>query len=81
MGPEQVLPLWVKVDLGVMAMKGVLHIPQNFRIGASPLDGLVWFYDISTTVGYLKPNPVVKWLQVLLFNANHSIQHYSFICT
>ena len=23
----------------------------------------------------------VKWLQVLLFNINNSIQHYSFICT
>ena len=23
----------------------------------------------------------VKWLQVLLFNTNYSIQHYSFICT
>ena len=23
----------------------------------------------------------MKWLQVLLFNTNHSIQHYSFICT
>ena len=23
----------------------------------------------------------VKWLQILLFNTNYSIQHYSFICT
>ena len=23
----------------------------------------------------------VKWLQVLLFNTNNSIQHYSFVCT
>ena len=29
MGPKQVLPLWVKVDLGVMAMKGYSSFPKG----------------------------------------------------
>ena len=35
----QVLPLGIKVDLGVIVMKG-WYIPQKFRIGASPSDGV-----------------------------------------
>ena len=38
MGPYQVLPLWVRVDLGVMAMKGILHIPYIFKTEASSSD-------------------------------------------
>ena len=38
-GPFQVLPLWTRVDLGLMAMKRVLHIPESSSItGASAFD-------------------------------------------
>ena len=38
-GPFQVLPLQVRVDLGDMALKGVLQIPQSFIIrGASSVE-------------------------------------------
>ena len=41
-GRYQALPFWARVDLGAMAMKGVLHIPQNSSIaGTSPSDCLV----------------------------------------
>ena len=36
------LPLWVRVDLGVMAMKGELQIPQISEAGVSPLDGVFY---------------------------------------
>ena len=40
--PYKVLPLRASVDLGAMAIKGVLHIPQSSSItGASPSDCLV----------------------------------------
>ena len=61
----------------------------------SYLRGLVWFYGMSTIVGYAMPNPVytyildiydletqvkkVKWFQVLLCITNNSIKHQSFI--
>ena len=35
MGPQQVLELWVREDLGVMAIKGILYTPQFSRIEAS----------------------------------------------
>ncbi len=38
MTPKQVLLLFVRVDLVVMAMKLVLHAPQNSRTGALPFD-------------------------------------------
>ena len=42
----QVLSLWARVDLGAMAIKGVLHIPQSSSItGASPPDCLVIIQD------------------------------------
>ena len=41
-GSYQVLPFQVRVDLGAMAMKGVLHIPQSSSTaGTSPSDCLV----------------------------------------
>ena len=38
--------------------------------------GLVWFYGISTTVGYLMPNPLyiyiyMIWFAVVLWHINH----------
>ena len=33
-----VIPLWVRVELRVMAMKGVLQIPQSSKTEASPSD-------------------------------------------
>ena len=41
MGPKQVLPLRIRVELGVMAMKGVLRVYQNSKIGASLSDNLM----------------------------------------
>ena len=38
MGSLQVLSFWVRVDLGVMSMKGWLHTPLNSRGGAFLLD-------------------------------------------
>ena len=35
------LPLWVRVDLGAIAMKGVFQIPHSSKAGASPLDCLM----------------------------------------
>ena len=32
MGPKQVLPLWVRVDLGVMVMKGYSIFPKAQRL-------------------------------------------------
>ena len=61
------------------------------------LGGLVWFYGISTIVGYLMPNPVfyisnmickhillihtVKWFQVSLCITKNSILHKLFVCS
>ena len=42
------LPLWARVDLGAMAMKGFLHIPQRSNItGTSPSDCLVSYPGYS----------------------------------
>ena len=47
-GPYQVLPLRVKVDLGAMTMKGILHIPQNSNItGGQPSGSLVSYPGYS----------------------------------
>ena len=55
-GPYQVLSRQARVDLGAMAMKGLLRIPQNPSItGTSPSDCLVsypgyllgWVYPAS----------------------------------
>ena len=40
MGPKQVLPLLVRVGLGVMTTKGWLDDPQNSTTGASPPDAV-----------------------------------------
>ena len=46
MESKPVLPLQVRVDLRVMAMKKYSKFPQSFRIWASPSDGLVSQLDI-----------------------------------
>ena len=40
MGPKQILPLEIKVDLGVIRMKWWLYMPQKLRIRVSPLDAV-----------------------------------------
>ena len=39
----------------------VLCIPQSFRSGLI-WSGLVWFYGITTIVGYLLPNPLYTYI-------------------
>ena len=47
------LPLWARVDLGVMAIKGVLCISQRFSVtGASPSDCLVSYPKHSLGESY-----------------------------
>ena len=41
MGPEEVLHLWVRVELEVIGNQVVLYIPQTSRTGASPSDFFV----------------------------------------
>ena len=53
------LPLWVRVDLGAIAMKGFLHIPQISKAGASPSDGLVSYLG-HNNVGKYRENKQVK---------------------
>ena len=51
MGPYQVLSLWARMDLGVMAMKWVLCICQSSSItGTSPSDCLVLYLGHSLWV-------------------------------
>ena len=38
------------------------------------IDDLVWFYDISTTVGYLMPNPIY------VLNIYYFIEESLFAC-
>ena len=46
------VPLWVRVDLGMMAMKGYF-IPQSFSVtGDSPSDCLVSYPGLSLEVSY-----------------------------
>ena len=58
MGPKQVLPLWVRVDLGVMAIKGWLHSPQSSRTGKSPQD--VVFCHTDDTQFFARTIPCKK---------------------
>ena len=53
MGPYLVLPLQARVDLGAMAIKKGLSIPQSFSItGASPSDCLMSYPGHSLSGGY-----------------------------
>ena len=47
--------------------KEVLHLPPNFKTGASPSDAV--YHPTQYTEGF----------QVLLSNTNNSIQHHSFV--
>ena len=63
-GPYQVLLLWARVDLGTMAMLGVLHIPRSSNItGASPSDFLM-LYPGQLLAGCL--NPLQRYSQCIL---------------
>ena len=65
MRPNQELQLCVRVDLGVMPMKGVLHILQFQDWSFTIIFGLVGFYGISTIVGYLMPNPLYTYILII----------------
>ena len=60
MGPKEVLPLQVRVDLGLMVME-YCTLPRT-RLGWVGF-GLVWFDGKSTTVGFLMPNPVFTYIR------------------
>ena len=47
------LSLQVRVDLGAIAMKRVLHITQISKVGASPSDGLMSYPGHSLRESYL----------------------------
>ena len=40
LGPEEVLPLQVRVDLVVMRIKGYSTLPKSSRTGPSPSDAV-----------------------------------------
>ena len=59
------LPLWARVNLGTMAMKGVLHLPQSPSInGTSPWNCLVSYLGHSLggclSPCILQPQPTVQ---------------------
>ena len=57
-----------------------IHLYTNISIVSVQLNGFSYCYltlIISISIICLQ---IVKWLQVLLFNTNYSIQHYSFTC-
>ena len=46
-----------------------------------PRFGLVWFYGISTTVGYLMPNPIYTYILNIYMMCKHICREHSFLHT
>ena len=45
-----------------------LEFLKGYRVQEkTPEEGLVWFYGISTVVGYLKPNPVYIYIYIYIY--------------
>ena len=57
MGPEQILLLQVRVDLGIIAMKKYSKFPKTLA-GASPSDGLVSYPGHSLGWGSYLPEEI-----------------------
>ena len=62
-GPKEVLLLWFRVDLGVMAMKREVHILQSSRTGASPLEAVLCHTqdNSSKEESYLSAEDTAQW--------------------
>ena len=66
MGPLQVLPLQISVNLGVMVMKEYTTLPR-FPV----LVGWLVLYSISSLVGYPLLNPVFIYIYIYIYHHHH----------
>ena len=79
MGPKQVPPCWVSVELGLMATKEWFHIPQYPRIGASPLDTVFEVRKSFPSAGNVVSIFLIPLTEIPYFVSKSTYRYYNLL--